>query len=98
MLLRLADPAARDGIRAEIAAHGLNAFGRVASWEAVRISTSPCSKEIGRTIADVAARRRCDPIDALCAILVADRGATLHSSPRWRSRMCAPSWHVRGCW
>jgi len=76
MLRRLGDPAARDDIRAEIAAHGLNAFGHTASWDAVRISTSPCSNEIGRTIADVAARRRCDPIDALCAILVADRGAT----------------------
>jgi N-acyl-D-amino-acid deacylase len=76
MLGQLGDPAARDDIRAEIAAHGLNAFGRIASWEAVRISTSTRSNEIGRTIADVAARRRCDPVDALCAILVADRGAT----------------------
>jgi N-acyl-D-amino-acid deacylase len=76
MLVRLGDPAARDDIRAEIAAHGLNAFGRIASWEAVRISTSPCSNEIGRTIADVAARRCCDPVDAFSAILVADRGAT----------------------
>jgi N-acyl-D-aspartate/D-glutamate deacylase len=76
MLRRLGDPVARDDIRAEIAAHGLNAFGRIASWDAVRISTSPCSNEIGRTIAEVATRRCCDPVDALCAILVADRGVT----------------------
>lgn len=76
MLQRLGDPAARDDIRAEIAAHGLNAFGHIASWEAVRISTSPCSNEIGRTIADAAAQRCCDPVDAFCAILVTDRGAT----------------------
>jgi len=76
MLRRLADPLARDDIRAEIAAHGLNAFGRIPSWNAVRISTSPYSNEIGRTIAEVATRRCCDPVDALCAILVADHGAT----------------------
>lgn len=76
MLQRLGDRAARNDIRAEIAANGLNAFGRIASWDAVRISTSPCSNEIGRTIADVAVRLDCDPIDALCRILVADRGAT----------------------
>jgi N-acyl-D-aspartate/D-glutamate deacylase len=76
MLKRLRDPAARSDIRAEISERGLNAFGRIASWDAVRISTSPCSNEVGRTVADVAAQRRCDPVDALCAILVADRGAT----------------------
>jgi N-acyl-D-aspartate/D-glutamate deacylase len=31
---------------------------------------------VGHTIADVAALRRCDPVDALCAILLVDRGAT----------------------
>jgi N-acyl-D-amino-acid deacylase len=77
MLRRLGDAAARDDIRAELAARGLNAFGRIASWEAVRISTSPAlSGDVGRTIADVAARRCCDPVDALCAILIADRGTT----------------------
>jgi N-acyl-D-amino-acid deacylase len=77
MLRRLGDPAARDDIRAEVAARGLNAFGRIASWDAVRISTSPAlSSEIGHTIADAARRRHCDPVDALCAILIADRGAT----------------------
>jgi N-acyl-D-amino-acid deacylase len=77
MLQRLGDATARDGIRAEVAERGLNAFGRLPSWEAVRISTSPAEPdEVGRTIADIAARRGCDPVDAVCAILVADRGAT----------------------
>jgi N-acyl-D-amino-acid deacylase len=77
MLQRLEDAKARSDIRSEIAARGLNAFGRIPSWEAVRISTSAARPdEIGRTVADIAARRDCDPVDALCAILAADRGAT----------------------
>jgi N-acyl-D-aspartate/D-glutamate deacylase len=77
MLQRLSDPKARDDIRAEIAERGLNAFGRIPSWEAVRVTTSPAAPdEVGHTIADVAARRGCDPIDALCAILLTDHSAT----------------------
>jgi N-acyl-D-amino-acid deacylase len=77
MLRRLGDAEARNDIRAEFAARGLNAFGRIGSWEAVRISTSPALPDkIGLTIADVAAQRQCDPVDALCAVLVADCGAT----------------------
>jgi N-acyl-D-aspartate/D-glutamate deacylase len=77
MLRRLADPRARDDIRTQTAARGLNAFGRISSWDAVRITTSNAEPdEIGQSIADIAARRRCDPVDALCGILVADRGAT----------------------
>jgi N-acyl-D-aspartate/D-glutamate deacylase len=77
MLQRLGDAKARDDIRAEVAARGLNAFGRIPSWAAVRISTSPGVPDaIGHTIAHIAAERGCDPVDALCAILVADRGAT----------------------
>ena len=56
---------------------GLNAFGRIPSWEAVRITSSPAAPaEVGHTIADIAARQGCDPVDALCAILVADHGTT----------------------
>lgn len=77
MVGRLADSAARDDMRVQLAEQGLNGFGRIPSWEAVRISMSPGAPDVvGRTIAEVAARRACDPIDALCAILVADRGAT----------------------
>jgi N-acyl-D-aspartate/D-glutamate deacylase len=77
MLQRLADTTARNDIRQEIAARGLTAFGRVPSWDAVRVSVSPAAPdEVGNTIADVAARRRCDPVDVLCAIILADGGAT----------------------
>jgi N-acyl-D-aspartate/D-glutamate deacylase len=77
MLKRLGDSKARNDIRAELSARGLNAFGRIPSWEAVRISTSPRDADIvGQTIADISRQRACDPIDVLCAILVTDRGAT----------------------
>jgi N-acyl-D-amino-acid deacylase len=77
MLHRLCDATARADIRAEIVERGLNAFGHIASWEAVSISTSPSEPdEVGHTLADIAAQRGCDPVDALCAIVVADRGAT----------------------
>lgn len=77
MLERLGDRKVRDDVRAHIAEHGLTAFGRVPSWDAVRVSVSPAlPDEVGRTIAEVAARRGCDPVDAFCDILVSDRCAT----------------------
>ena len=77
MLQRLGDPKVRDDIRADIAERGLNAFGRIPSWEAVRVTMSLAAPdEVGHTIADIAKRRGCDPVDAMCAILLADRGAT----------------------
>jgi N-acyl-D-aspartate/D-glutamate deacylase len=77
MLERLGDAKARDDIRADIAARGLNAFGRILSWDAVRISTSPNDPDaIGLTIADLAARLGSDAIDAFCSILLNDCGAT----------------------
>ena len=77
MVERLADSGARDDIRARIAEQGLNGFGRIPSWEAVRVSMSAgAPHEVGRSVADIAARLACDPVDALCAVLVADRGGT----------------------
>lgn len=77
MLQRLADPKVRADIRAEIGARGLRSWGRVPTWDAVRISHSPASPEnVGRTIADVAARRESDPVETLCDLLIADGGAT----------------------
>ncbi|HEY1385931.1 MAG TPA: D-aminoacylase [Dongiaceae bacterium] len=77
MLKRLGDPKAREDIRTSIAEHGVNAFGRIPSWESVRVAMSPTSSDdVGRTIAGIAARRACDPIDALCTILIEDQGAT----------------------
>jgi N-acyl-D-aspartate/D-glutamate deacylase len=77
LLRRLGDRTVRDDVRAEFAARGLNAFGRIPSWDAVRITTSPGSPdEVGHTIGQIASRRRDDPVEVLCAILSADRAAT----------------------
>jgi len=77
MLARLAEPATRTKIRADIAQAGLNNWGKIPSWQAVTISISPHLPDCaGKTIAALAAERRCDPIDALCDYLIADRGAT----------------------
>lgn len=77
MLERLGDANARNDIRADITARGLNAFGRILSWDAVRISTSPNDPgAIGLTVADIAQRRGLDAVDALCSILLNDGGAT----------------------
>jgi N-acyl-D-aspartate/D-glutamate deacylase len=77
MLGRLGEPAAREKIRADIAQAGLNNWGKIPSWDAVTISISPHLPQCaGKTIAALAAERACDPIDALCDYLIADRGAT----------------------
>ena len=77
MLQRLSQPTIRSRIREEMAAHGLNNFGRIPSWDAVRIAISPHQPEYaGRTIGDIARDRACDPLDAVCDYLIADRGHT----------------------
>jgi N-acyl-D-amino-acid deacylase len=77
MLQRLAEPAVRQRIRQDIAAQGLNNFGRIPSWEVVRIAISPHQPAYaGRTIDDIARSRGCDPVDAVCDYLIADRGHT----------------------
>ena len=77
MLQRLGESAVRERMRAEIAAHGLNNFGRIPSWDAVRIAISPHQPEFaGRTIGDIARARAVDPLDAVCDYLIADRGHT----------------------
>jgi N-acyl-D-amino-acid deacylase len=77
MLNRLAEPHTRAKIRADIARHGLNNWGRIPSFEAVTISISPhLPQYAGRTIASLAAERTADPIDALCDYLIEDRGST----------------------
>ncbi len=77
MLDRLGDAKVRDDIRTHIAERGLNAFGRIASWDAVRVTMSPATPEaVGRTIAEVAGRHGRDPVDTLCEILVSDRCAS----------------------
>ncbi len=77
MLARLAEPAARARIRAEIAERGLNNWGRIPSWECVQISISPhLPQHAGKTLAALAAERGADPLDVLCDYLIADKGAT----------------------
>jgi len=77
MLARLAAPGTRRRIAAEIARDGLNNWGRIPSWDSVRISISPnLPQHAGRTIAELAAERGCDPINLLCDYLIEDKAAT----------------------
>ena len=77
MLARLGERATRERIRADIARDGLNNWGRIASWEDVRVSISPHLPQFsGRTIASLAEERGADPVDALCDYLIADQAAT----------------------
>ena len=77
MLERLSRPQVRARVREEIAAHGLASWGRIASWDAVRIAVSPHQPQYeGRTLGDLARERGGDGLDTTCDYLVADRGAT----------------------
>jgi N-acyl-D-aspartate/D-glutamate deacylase len=52
-------------------------FGRIPAGDAVRIAISPHQPEYaGRTIDDIARSRSCNPLDAACDGLIADRGHT----------------------
>jgi N-acyl-D-aspartate/D-glutamate deacylase len=77
MLARLRETGVRDRIRAEIAASGLNNWGRLPSWDCVQISISPhLPQHAGATFGDLARARGADPIDCLCDYLIEDKGAT----------------------
>jgi N-acyl-D-amino-acid deacylase len=77
MLTRLALPATRARIFADIERDGLNNWGRVPSWDSVRISVSPnLPQHAGQTFGALATLRRQDPIDVVCDYLVEDKGAT----------------------
>ena len=77
MLTRLRDSKIRAQIRDEIARNGLNNWGRIPSWDSVRISISPHVPQCaGRTIGELAQEAAQDPIDTLCDYLLADQGAT----------------------
>ncbi len=66
MLARLALPEVRARVRSELAECGLNNWGRIASWEAVRISISPRLPETaGQTVGALASARGCDPVDQM---------------------------------
>jgi N-acyl-D-amino-acid deacylase len=77
MLERLRDKATRERLRADIERDGLNNWGRIPSWDCVRISISPhLPQHAGTTIGALAAERGEDPIDTVADYLVADKGAT----------------------
>ena len=77
MLARLSSPDTRARLREGTARAGLNNFGRIPSWDAVRISISPDQPQFaGMTVAEIAAARGVDPLDAALDYIVADRGQT----------------------
>jgi N-acyl-D-aspartate/D-glutamate deacylase len=77
MLERLGSRDTRTRIRDDLARSGLNNFGRIPSWDAVRIAISPHLPDTaGRTVADLARSRGVDELDAVCDHILRDRGAT----------------------
>ncbi len=76
MLARLADPQLRSRARQNIAESGFNNFGRIESWEDIRIANSPGAAEPGRTIAEIASARDRDPLETVFDLVAEDRGAT----------------------
>jgi N-acyl-D-amino-acid deacylase len=77
MLGRLAQARIRERIDREITARGLASWGRIPSWDSVRIAVAPHHPDwAGRTIAALARDRRRAPLATLCDVLLEDRGAT----------------------
>jgi N-acyl-D-amino-acid deacylase len=77
MLARLRVRDVRTRIREEIARSGLTNFGRIPSWDVVRVAISPHMPEnAGRTLGDIGRSRGVDPIDAVADYVVTDRGET----------------------
>jgi N-acyl-D-amino-acid deacylase len=77
MLDRLHRREVRARIRADLARDGLTNFGRIPSWDVVRVAVSPhVPADAGRTFGDIARRRGIDALDAVCDFVVADRGET----------------------
>ena len=77
MIARLKLPQTRTQIAADIAREGLNNWGRIKSWDDVRISITPNLPQFaGRTIGSLAAERGQDPIDTVCDYLIDDKAAT----------------------
>src|SRR5438552_761934 len=77
MLERLGRADVRARLRADIARDGLNNFGRIPSWDVVRIAVAPnLPEEAGHTLGDIARRRGVEAFDAVCDFVIADRGET----------------------
>jgi N-acyl-D-amino-acid deacylase len=76
-LARLANPEMRARLRQEVDADGLNNFGRIPSWDVVRISISPdLPQYAGRTIGSLAEERGIDQFDMAMDYIVEDHGQT----------------------
>ena len=77
MLERLGRRDVRTRLRDDVGREGLTNFGRIPSWDVVRVAVSPHLPEhAGRTFGDIARGRGVDPFDAVCDFAVADRGET----------------------
>src|SRR5438034_436986 len=77
MLERLGRADVRARLRADIARDGLNNFGRIPSWDVVRIAVAPnLPEEAGHTLGDIARRRGVEAFDTVCDFVIADRGET----------------------
>jgi N-acyl-D-aspartate/D-glutamate deacylase len=77
MLERLGRSDVRTRLRDEIARDGLTNFGRIPSWDVVRVAVAPnLPDDAGRTFGEIARRRNVNPFDAVCDFIVADRGET----------------------
>jgi N-acyl-D-aspartate/D-glutamate deacylase len=77
MLERLERRDVRTRVRDDIARVGLTNFGRIPSWDVVRVAVAPhLPEQAGRTLGDIARARAVDPLDAVCDFIVADRGET----------------------
>ena len=77
MLARLGDRAVRTRVADEVVAHGCASFGKLPSWDAVRLALTPAHPDYaGRTLGEIARELDADGLDVLCDILLADRGAT----------------------
>src|SRR5205823_1483518 len=77
LLARLRRREVRTRLRGEIAREGLNNFGRIPSWDEVRVAVAPrLPEEAGHTFGDIAHRRRVEPFDAVCDFVIEDRGET----------------------
>jgi N-acyl-D-amino-acid deacylase len=67
----------RARLRQEVDADGLNNFGRIPSWDVVRISISPdLPQYAGRTIGSLAEERGVDQFDMAMDYIVEDHGQT----------------------
>jgi len=75
MLERLGRRDVRTRIRDDIARNGLTNFGRIPSWDVVRVAISPhLPDHAGRTLGDIARSRGVDAIDAVATTSVRIEG------------------------